>query len=370
MRATQQQADHECYDNRQMVGRLKAGSARLLDHAMAKAIRFQVGRSGNVPSWEDGLARIAALEAAYPQGLDDAEFYPQPAPVLLRERAVSSLAGARSSDWSWTSTFEPWAPQTRARYLSRDANRTGWARFHDAGAGAPVLIVQHGFLGGYWPIEERKFHVAAWIRRGFSVLVPLLPFHGLRAARSLSTPPPFPGHDLLLTVEGFRQVVFDFRTLRAELTRRGASAVIGMGMSLGAYSLALWATLDPLDHLALFTPASSMATIAHEHGQLGVGEVGARLAPLLEAALAPISPLARTPRLDGSRVMVVAGAEDRITPERHAARFAEHFHGELLRIPGGHLLQFGRARALGVLHRRLLEQRVVGDGDARADAEP
>lgn len=348
-----------------MVGRLKAGSARLLDQAMAKAIRFQVGRTGTVPTWNDGLARIAAVQAAYPAGLDEAEFFPQPAPVPIRERAAPSLSGARSADWSWTSEFEPWAPEVRGRYLSREANRTAWARFHDAGPGAPVLIVQHGFLGGYWPIEERKFHVAAWIRRGFSVLIPLLPFHGLRTARSLRTPPPFPGHDLLLTVEGFRQAIFDFRTMRAELTRRGASAVVGMGMSLGAYSLALWATIDPLDHLALFTPASSIADIAREHGQLGAGDVGERLAPLLGSALSVVSPLARSPRIDGSRVLVVAGAEDRITPELHAERFAAHFGGDLLRIPGGHLLQFGRARALGVLHRRLLKAGVL-----KSDVDP
>ena len=344
-----------------MVGRFKAGSARLLDQAMAKAIRFQVSRGGNIPTWEDGLARIAAVEAAYPTAtLDDATFFAPPPPVTLRERSAPSLAGARSSDWSWTSEFEPWAPEVRPRYLSREANRTGWARFHDAGEGKPVLILQHGFLGGYWPIEERKFHVAAWIRRGFSVLLPLLPFHGLRTASSLRNPPPFPGHDLLLTVEGFRQVVYDFRTMRAELLRRGASAVVGMGMSLGAYSLALWSTLDPLDHLALFTPASSLAEIARDHGQLGAGDVGTRLAPRLETALAMVSPLSRRPKLAGDRVMVVGGAEDRITPELHAARFARHFEAELLRIPGGHLLQFGRAQAFGVLHRRLLAQGIVG----------
>lgn len=335
---------------------------------MAKAIRFQVSRTGNVPTWDDGLARIAAVEAAYPaETLDDATFFPPPPPVSLRERVAPSLSGARSSDWSWSSEFEPWSPDVRARYLSRDANRTGWARFHDAGEGTPVLIVQHGFLGGYWPMEERKFHVAAWIRRGFSVLIPLLPFHGLRTARSLRTPPPFPGHDLLLTVEGFRQVVFDFRTLHAELRRRGKTAVVGMGMSLGAYSLALWATLDPLDHLALFTPASSIADIAREHGQLGAGDVGTRLAPLLESALSVVSPLARTPKIAGEHVLVIGGAEDRITPALHAERFAAHFAGELLRIPGGHLLQFGRARALGILHRRLLRQGVVNAASVSPD---
>ena len=331
---------------------------------MAKAIQFQVSRSGSVPTWEDGLERIARLSAAYPAGtLDDATFFPLPPPIVLHERAVPALAGARSSDWSWRSEFEPWAPEARARYLSREANRTGWARFHEAAPGAPVLIVQHGFLGGYWPLEERKFHVAAWIRRGFSVLIPLLPFHGLRTARSFREPPPFPGHDLLLTVEGFRQVVFDFRALRAELTRRGAGAVVGMGMSLGAYSLALWATLDSLDHLALFTPAASMADVAREHGQLGPPAVGERLAPLLATALAMVSPLARTPHVAGERVLVVAGAEDRITPQRHAEQFAAHFAGELVRIPGGHLLQFGRARALGILHRRLIQQGLIHGTD-------
>lgn len=329
---------------------------------MAKAIRFQVSRTGRVPDWEDGLARIGGVEEAYPrEGLQDDSFFAPPAAPQIRERAIESLAGARSSDWSWTSEFEPWSTEVRARYLSREANRTAWARVHDAGEGTPVLIVQHGFMGGYWPIEERKFHVAAWIRRGFSVAIPLLPFHGLRAPRSLRQPPPFPGHDLLMTVEGFRQVVFDLRALCMELARRGKTTVVGLGMSLGAYSLALWSTLDPLAHVALFTPASSIAEIAREHGQLGAGEVGTRLAPLLERALGVVSPLARTPKVPGERMMVVGGAADAITPERHAERFAAHFQAELVRIPGGHLLQFGRARALGMLHRRLLQQGLVGE---------
>jgi pimeloyl-ACP methyl ester carboxylesterase len=55
-----------------------------------------------------------------------------------------------------------------------------------------------------------------------------------------------------------------------------------------------------------------------------------------------VSPLHRTPVVDRSRMLVMAGRSDRITPMAYARRLAKHFDAPLETWPGGHLLQLGR----------------------------
>ncbi len=56
-----------------------------------------------------------------------------------------------------------------------------------------------------------------------------------------------------------------------------------------------------------------------------------------------VSPLHRTPRIPGERMLVVGARADRITPVVHARRLAHHFGAPLESWHGGHLLQFGRS---------------------------
>jgi len=61
-----------------------------------------------------------------------------------------------------------------------------------------------------------------------------LPFHG---PRGHSFPPAWPQQDTRLTIEGFRQAIWDLRTAIRALREAGASHVGVAGMSLGGYTV-------------------------------------------------------------------------------------------------------------------------------------
>jgi pimeloyl-ACP methyl ester carboxylesterase len=89
-----------------------------------------------------------------------------------------------------------------------------------------------------------------------------------------------------------------------------------------------------LDGLVLLTPLASLRPLD--------------AAPTGDARdlLTVASPTARAPAIEGDRVLVVGGREDRITPLAHARALADHFRAELAVVEGGHLLPFGRDAAL------------------------
>lgn len=335
----------------------------MVDAALAQLIRVQVGRTRANTDSGEALARFEALRDYYGEwSVEHPErVYPAAgSPRFEERRAPRVRADVPAYDWSWRSDIEPLHAPTRDRFLSRRANGTAWARTHWRGEGRPVLVALHGYLGGYFAIEERKFQVEAWLQRGFNVCMPVLPFHGLRREGLLREAPPFPSHDLFFSAEGFRQVIFDLRTLYAELRRRGATSIVALGTSLGGYTQALLATLDhDLEHVGLFTPAASLADVALAQGQLGNDAQTPVLLAAMQRALRVVSPLARPAKVPGERVMVVAAGADRITPGSHAALLAEHFGAESHSIEGGHIVQFGRARSHALLYERLRLQGIA-----------
>ena len=117
-------------------------------------------------------------------------------------------------------------------------------------------------------------------------------------------------------------------------------------MSLGGYSTALFATLEPdLSFAVPLIPLASVADFAREQGRLGTGENADLQHAALEAANRVVSPLARPSLVPPERVLIAAAAADRVTPIAHAERLAAHFDVPLLRVHGGHLLQTWRATA-------------------------
>jgi predicted alpha/beta hydrolase family esterase len=53
------------------------------------------------------------------------------------------------------------------------------------------------------------------------------------------------------------------------------------------------------------------------------------------------SPFSRPPLVAPERVRIIASAGDAITPIQHAHRLHAHLGGELIEVPGGHLLHLG-----------------------------
>jgi pimeloyl-ACP methyl ester carboxylesterase len=301
---------------------------------------------------EARLAALGKIATLYPTGDDagDEEFYAAPASVEPTAVHVRDIAphhgdgGGEVCDLRWPSDYHPWSKDVSERYLSHALNRTAVARVFLHRQPRPAVMLVHGYRTGQLALEERVLPARWFWERGLDVAVFVLPFHGRRAQLGSAL---FPSTDPRITNEGFRQAVFDLRALGGWLRRRGSPGVGALGMSLGGYTVSLLGTVEEqLSFLVPVIPLASLADAARD-GQRYVGTAAEQALQhaALEAAHRAVSPLARRPRVDPERVMIIAGDGDRITPMAHAERLAAHFRARLERFPGGHLLQFGRSAA-------------------------
>jgi dienelactone hydrolase len=346
--------------------RLLGSAASAVDRAFVAAMQMsnrRVRARAESLSHAERIESLARIEKTYgdPELFTDrAAFFPPPTPLVPTARHVRELPwGGECVELSWPSAFQPFDPRAGERYLAHVANRTAYARLYARGGERPAVIAIHGYMGGHWAIEERAWPIRSLNRWGLDVAVAVLPFHGVRASAG-SGAPPFPGGDPRVTNEGFRQVVADLRSLAGVLRARGATAVGVMGMSLGGYSTALFATLEAdLAFAVPLIPLASVADFARDQGRLGSGENAALQHAALEAANRVVSPFARPSLVPRERVLIAAAAADRVTPIAHAERLAAHFDVPLLRVHGGHLLQTWRATAFREMKTMLRNSRIV-----------
>jgi pimeloyl-ACP methyl ester carboxylesterase len=99
----------------------------------------------------------------------------------------------------------------------------------------------------------------------------------------------------------------------------------------------------------------------------GSGDIQRTLYEGYREQLVPITPVCRMPKIEPKRVSVISGEFDRLATVKHGARLADHFGTELVKFPGGHIVQNRRAQAFrqslegfqdaGVLPRRRWKRR-------------
>jgi pimeloyl-ACP methyl ester carboxylesterase len=310
----------------------------------------------------DPRARLIELAAAYNAGADTFFQAPELPHVELAAQGDGPL-GTQIVDLTFASDFQPFLPAARDGYLAFRENLTAHARWWTSGRGRPTIVLLHGWGGGNHWVTARTFAVPYWLRHGYDVVSFQLPFHGARAPATrgaIKSGALFPTPNPLRTNEAFGHAIYDLRALAMFLRARGSSAIGAMGMSLGGYTTALWATMPApgeLDFAVAMIPAVSMARLMWRHGEdspvrrraikAGVTE------DLLVDAFAVHSPTARPARLPRERLFVIAGKGDRITPPDHAEELAAHWGTDILWFDGGHLAQVGRNDALRAVRRSL-----------------
>lgn len=338
---------------RRVADRLIETAARALDRAASRAMDAEANRTA-VRAAVSHQARVAFLERIareYPER-PDREFFGPAATIEPVLRRVRSERGLVVVDATWPSAYVPYLDTVRVRYGLTLENQFALARLFVRGSGRPVAVLIHGYRTGHFAIEERLWPLAELDRAGFDVALFVLPFHARRAPPDTRVPL-FPSDDPRITIEGFRQAVFDLRSLVRFLRVRGHARVGLFGMSLGGYTAALTATVEPeLDFLVPLIPLACLADFAREQGSLGgrPEEVSAEHA-LLQRVYRVASPLALPPCIESRRVLVVAARADHITPVAHARKLATHFGASLHAWRGGHVLQVGRRDAF----RRVIE---------------
>jgi pimeloyl-ACP methyl ester carboxylesterase len=327
--------------------RLMARAAAGLDRAVTLAVR--AGTPGpeidDVPLGHEARVRLLSDLVERYAALDTSDYFPEPRALDPVATRIGSLRGLARFELGWPSVEPTFLPEMAERYGGVSENRLAAARLLTRGSRRPVVILVHGYLMGRLALEERIWPIAELDARGLDIAFTVLPLHGRRADPRRSGRPEFPGRDPRMANEGFRQAVTDLRELALYLRACGHSAVGAMGMSLGGYTAALAATVEPaLDFVVPVIPLASLADFAREQGEFPAApETSALEHRLQEAAQALVSPVHRLPLVPPERILVLGARADRITPLSHARRLATHFRAPLATLPGSHLLHLGRA---------------------------
>lgn len=332
----------------------------------AMATRPAGGTCAPLP--RDARQELVELAAAYGEGTlgVPSRFFPAPTEPGVRLTPVGDgPLGTQVVDLAYPSDYEPFLPAAREHHLRTTENLTAHARWWTSDRGRPALVLLHGWAGGHPWVTERTFAVEYWLRHGYDVAAFVLPFHGDRApgTGAFRSGALFPSTNPVRTNEGFGQAIFDLRGLSRFLRARGAPAVGALGMSLGGYTTALWASVagpgdaGGIDFAVAMIPAVSMARLMWRHGEHSSERVKAARAGITEDLLADAfavhAPTTRPARLPRERLFVIGGRGDRITPPEQAEELAAHWGIGVRWFDGGHLAQLGRGEVLRDVRREL-----------------
>ncbi|MGI9431905.1 MAG: alpha/beta hydrolase family protein, partial [Myxococcota bacterium] len=314
--------------------------------------------------------------------------HPRPPALDKPEVQRTTLRGLGSVEHlTFESEFEPFDPEARDAYLGVASNREAHAWLFRSPEPKPTLVCVHGYGGGRPGLDARMFEIARLRERlGIDVASFVLPLHGARAIARRSGQGFLDG-DPLWTNAAMGQAVWDLRRLTGWLRGQGAPVVGAMGMSLGGYTTALWASLD--DRLACAIPVIPAVRLSRivwrgfAPERARALEAAGASESLLEQAWVTHAPLHHRSAVDPDRALVVAGLADRICPPADVRDLWEHWERPALHwFPGTHVGQVDRAGVRGAVEahlRRALrppdatrpEASAAGPGDpAGADAAP
>jgi len=266
---------------------------------------------------------------------------------------------------AFESGYEPDAVEPgRDRWLGYSANRTAHAvMLRHAGAPRPWLVCVHGYLMGhtgfgFWIFDAIRHHREL----GLNVVLPVLPFHGLRRAGRFSGEG-FLGGDVLDTVHAEAQTIWDLRRLLSWIRAQGAPRVGLHGVSLGGYNAALLAGIDTdLSCVIAGVPPVDLARLVWHHAPPSTlrliersGIVRDEVATLYRV----VSPLALPPKIPFLGRAIYAGIGDRLVPADHPRDLWEHWgRPRIVWMHSGHDPRTREARR--VVEKTLRSSLVVG----------
>lgn len=305
----------------------------------------------------------AALWAARADGrreLARLEFYRELAAARDPERAfppprspaaVSERDDGRMHTLCFESPFEAVNPAMREDYARHRENRVAWAQhWRHADGPRPTLAVIHGFgASPYW-LNSAFFSLPWLYRKGYDILLYLLPFHGVRQARAAFSGWGLFAHGPAHFNEAIAHAVHDFRMLLDHLADRPVAVT---GLSLGGYVSALLASVDPRPVLAIpNAPVVDIGALGKEWfpanvALSGIGRLRGVDLDDANAAFAVHSPLTYEPLVPRARRMIIGGLGDRLAPPSQAAALWEHWDRPRIHwFPGNHVLHAGRSEYL------------------------
>jgi hypothetical protein len=212
---------------------------------------------------------------------------------------------------------------------------------HDDGP-RPWVVAVHGFGTGSAFMDFPALGVATLHHDlGCNVIGPLLPLHGRRKITRLSGEA-FLSFDLIDTVHGLAQAVWDVRRLLSWVEAQDPTAVGVYGVSLGGYLASLLVGLhDGIDCVVAGIPVSDFPALYSSHAPAHIRMRAIEheiLGGPAEEVHRVVSPLSFAPRVPHEHRAVYAGLGDRVARPRQAWQLWHHWGDpEILWFPGSHV---------------------------------
>ena len=242
-------------------------------------------------------------------------------------------------------------------YTSAIENTTSHVRLwehREVDPGRITIIAVHGWTMGDQRVNSLAFLPGLLFSLGCNVALVELPFHGRRRPADLPPGIPlFPSADPVRTCLAMAHALYDLRSLRLFLNSRGFKRVSCVGMSLGAYVAALWASLDKLERAALLVPLVSMGDLAFELLEQKTPHGLSR--SFLRDLFSDHNPLAREPVTNQDSIMVLGGTGDHLVPRTQIAELQSRWpRAHVIWVGGGHAAATNRTEAFDRITQFLL----------------
>ncbi|MAI80005.1 MAG: hypothetical protein CL917_13750 [Deltaproteobacteria bacterium] len=263
---------------------------------------------------------------------------PLPLPTLTPRRA----ANMAYEHLSFESLYEPRPEEPgRARWQSFVANRTGHAYvIRHPEEQRPWIICCNGYRSGNPNLDLRLFR-RYHQELGLNVLIPVLPLHGPRRIGRLSGEG-FLSSQIMDSVHAEAQAIWDMRRLTDWIRSQGPPSVGALGLSLGGYTTALFASIEPTLACAIAgIPVADFGRLFWRHGpRRGIARLEnlSLNEALVSRLLQPVSPLKLDPLVPARNRMIFGGTVDRLVSPDQVQDLAAHWgHPRTVWYEGGHM---------------------------------
>jgi hypothetical protein len=216
------------------------------------------------------------------------------------------------------------------RWMAYEANRRAVATVvRHRGEPRPWVVCVHGFCMGYPMMDFLGLHTAKLHHElGLNVALPVLPLHGPRKPTPVSGEE-FLSFDLMNTVHGITQAVWDIRSLLSWIRAQGATSIGLYGVSLGGYVVSLLAGLEEgIDAVVAGIPVADFPALFHEHSPVHIRARSIEhhiMGGVAEDVFKVISPMSFQPKVPHDRRFIFAGYGDRLAFPEQARLLWEHW---------------------------------------------
>ena len=285
-------------------------------------------------------------------------YHVAPPDLVDPEIRTREISGNRVEILRFESGYAPSEGEPgRERWLGYDPCRDGWAYVlrHD-GPPRPWLIATNGYRMGHARMDIGLFE-RYFAANGLNLLIPVLPLHGPRRL-GWHSGSGFLGIDLIDTLHAEAQAIWDMRRLLSWVRAQEAPAVGALGISLGGYTTALFASVA--DGLACAIPGIPLVDIPRmlmRHASAHQMRYAIHKGYDLDRAgelMRVVSPLALEPRVPHEGRLIFGGNADRlVTPDQVRDLWRHWDEPEIVWYSGSHISFTGEREVWSAVDRTL-----------------